>query len=508
MRGNFWAGLASGFGTGITLGKQIKEMGVNSKMADVVGQSTTDVASGEDQYQGIQQAYENAMAGAATPEEKAAVEKSYAPVLDAATKVDRTKPASVAYSLGTGDTYQSSDKPFSLDEIDVNKMQQRAGIYRNAGMNIEANQLETNAQQRRLTANQLEQSNITLANTKKLQGVETATSEYAKKLQKIDSSGNPLPMSNDDYVNIGKYHTIELAKAGLYSEAQQSASQAMEFANKKIQLETNERAAAVRDGVAAATTGNFKPAIDAYNRFIPDGAKITSIDMNKDGTLVIHRVSTIDGTDLGDTVVKGGVLEFSEGLKTLADPNAAAQYAEKTFQHDIETRKAKAAEISAAASATSAAAQAKESGVKVDAMKKEMLGYGAISKPDSQRTPEEKEAVTYITGKATATSQTPEKKQKVLDDVRQTVKDYLTAGKGAMDSLSPEAQARAQAILVRSDEMARAAVEAGLVPNSEALFKRAAAEYDAGKGKPAAGGIQGAGSGAAGTRDFSALWKK
>lgn len=363
MRGNFWAGLASGFGTGITLGKQIKEMGVNSKMADVVGQSTTDVASGEDQYQGIQQAYENAMAGAATPEEKAAVEKSYAPVLDAATKVDRTKPASVAYSLGTGDTYQSSDKPFSLDEIDVNKMQQRAGIYRNAGMNIEADQLETNAQQRRLTANQLEQSNITLANTKKLQGVETATSEYAKKLQKIDSSGNPLPMSNDDYVNIGKYHTIELAKAGLYSEAQQSASQAMEFANKKIQLETNERAAAVRDGVAAATTGNFKPAIDAYNRFIPDGAKITSIDMNKDGTLVIHRVSTIDGTDLGDTVVKGGVLEFSEGLKTLADPNAAAQYAEKTFQHDIETRKAKAAETSAAASATSAAAQASQAGV-------------------------------------------------------------------------------------------------------------------------------------------------
>lgn len=134
MRGNFWAGMASGFGTGMTLGKQFREMGINAQIADVAGQDSTPVASGEDQYQGMQQAYENAMAGATTPEEKAAVEKSYAPVLDAATKVDRTKPASVAYSLGTGGAFRQQDKPFSNDEVAGQQSADRQAIYMRNGM--------------------------------------------------------------------------------------------------------------------------------------------------------------------------------------------------------------------------------------------------------------------------------------------------------------------------------------------------------------------------------------
>ena len=133
MNGNFLSGLVSGVGTGITLGNQFRKMGVESELANVQGMGTTSVAPGDDQAAAVQQSYDKAIAGAATPEDKAKIEEAYKPTFDAVAKLKGT-PASVAYSLGTGEAFRQQEKPFTADEVAGQQSTDRQAIYQRNSM--------------------------------------------------------------------------------------------------------------------------------------------------------------------------------------------------------------------------------------------------------------------------------------------------------------------------------------------------------------------------------------
>jgi len=355
--GGFWAGLAGGLGTGLTIGEKLKQLGVNSEIAGVTGQQSTPVASGEEAAAAGMKAYQEQMDRAQTDEEKKQIEQNFRPTLDALQN-DATRPASVAYSLGAGDSFKQQDKAFSADDIAQSKLQQRADIYRKHGMNDEADRLEERAQQRQLTGYQITEAKTRADHTKKLSDVESKTSEYAKSLMKKDANGNTLPLDEDAFVNLGKYHTMALADAGLYDQARVAAKDGMDYAIKKIQSETAERQAAVArilPLVAQATPQGDQAAMEAYNRFVPDGSKAVGVVRNKDGTITVQRVSTVDGQQLPPGTFRNQA-DLVAAIQGIADPNALANQIERTFQHDILSRKTAAEEKSASAHATSASA--------------------------------------------------------------------------------------------------------------------------------------------------------
>lgn len=104
----------------------------------------TPAVSGEDAFSAGQQAYDQAMAGAQTDEQKAEVVRNYTPTLQALSD-QRATPASVAYSMGTGPAYQQRSAQFSPQEVEGAKTQTRAGIYQRAGREDDAARVLVNA---------------------------------------------------------------------------------------------------------------------------------------------------------------------------------------------------------------------------------------------------------------------------------------------------------------------------------------------------------------------------
>ena len=97
----------------------------------------TPVASGEDAYNAGMDAYNQAAAGAATDEQKAEVARNYTPTLQAL-QDQRTTPARVAYSMGTGAGFRQRSTQFTPDEVQNAKTQERAAVYSRAGLEDDA----------------------------------------------------------------------------------------------------------------------------------------------------------------------------------------------------------------------------------------------------------------------------------------------------------------------------------------------------------------------------------
>lgn len=132
MNGNFWAGLAGGIGTGMTLGQKLADLQMKNEISDVPGESSTPVVSGADANAAGMDAYQRAMDAANSPEEKAAIQQQYKPTLDALS-ANQSSPAAMAYSLGTGKSFRQQSSQFSGDDVAAQQALDRAMIYRKSG---------------------------------------------------------------------------------------------------------------------------------------------------------------------------------------------------------------------------------------------------------------------------------------------------------------------------------------------------------------------------------------
>lgn len=172
---------------------------------------------------------------------------------------------------------------------------------------------------------------------RKLKDVDTTLRAWGEKNVKKDGDGNPI-MSDDLMVNLGKMRVLKLSQHGLYDEAIKTAQDSMQYATRKIQAEEVERKSAVRDAVAAAGMGDYKKAIEVYNKFVPDGSQAVDVTPAKDGSFNVKRISAVDGAALPAGKFKN-LDHFVSSLNGLADSNALSGYIERTFKTDIESRR-------------------------------------------------------------------------------------------------------------------------------------------------------------------------
>jgi hypothetical protein len=160
----------------------------------------------------------------------------------------------------------------------------------------------------------------------------------------------------DDYMAASQFRAAALFKAGKHEEAVAASQQYLQGAAAQIQLQTAQRDEALGRAAAAASSGDFNAVKDFYNQFIPDGARVTDVRRNKDGTIQITR-ETIDGSALPPTVLKD-MGEVMSALSTFKDPMALYRYTQQQFLNDLKVREVAATEKVAGAKVTEAEATA------------------------------------------------------------------------------------------------------------------------------------------------------
>lgn len=276
-----------------------------------VGTTSGAAVSGEEAAAAGAQAQADALARATTDQERAAVQQDYAPTM-----------AALASQRGTAATPGAT---YTQDQAQGDFVKKMYAIDPSKAAQAEATQLT------------IDEGRDKAETRKKLKAVDTALRTWGEKAIPKDDQGQPM-INDGTMVNMTKMRTLLLSQQGLYDQAMATAKDGMQYATAKIQADSVQRQAATRDAVAAAGMGDFSKALEVYKQFVPDGADPTGIKPGKDGSLVMTRTSALDGAPLPAITFKN-MDHFMASLNALADGNALTAYVERTFKHDIESRK-------------------------------------------------------------------------------------------------------------------------------------------------------------------------
>lgn len=190
---------------------------------------------------------------------------------------------------------------------------------------------------------------------RKVAGVDKADTETSDWLSKrlANPDGTQRQATPDDQLAASQYRIGRLINAGNTQAAMDAMKEHSAQALVHINLQNAEREQAIGTAAAAAATGNFAPAIEAYQRYIPDGAHVTDVVPQQDGSLLVKRIGP-DGKPLADTKFKD-TGQFLAGLESFKNPMAVWQWSQAQFANNIRLREVAATEKSATASATTAA---------------------------------------------------------------------------------------------------------------------------------------------------------
>lgn len=265
-------------------------------------------------------------------------------------KADPSKSATVAMQGVTDFLGERRAGSMTDGQVDRARTMAQAGVLSKFGNPLEGQKLRQQAAQSEQMERQGVLTDLQIGRAKREEGAATKLEEanqeianYMRGRQKMDEQGNPLPFTDDDFVMAGKQRVFALADRGLFDEAQKAGREAMDYATKKIQAETTQREAAVRDAVAGIAKGDFRGAMEVFNKHVPDGNNLTNVIPNKDGSFTLERVSAVDGTKLPPVRVDN-LDKLVASVQSLADPKALTQYIDRTFKNDMETRRLKLAE--------------------------------------------------------------------------------------------------------------------------------------------------------------------
>ncbi|CDN87308.1 hypothetical protein BN948_01728 [Hydrogenophaga intermedia] len=185
-----------------------------------------------------------------------------------------------------------------------------------------------------------------------LRGIEASVGEWTQK-RLTNPDGTAREMTPDDHLELGQYHAGQLMKAGRVKEATAMAKQNQEMALGKIQRETAERNAELDKVQAAIVSGDLEAAGRFYDKYVPDGARVSGVTVDpKTGVISIERTDD-DGNPLPKASFKNRD-ELMAGLNIVRDPQALFNFSQNEFRNNLLLRqdnRAAAAEGRAAASA-------------------------------------------------------------------------------------------------------------------------------------------------------------
>lgn len=165
--------------------------------------------------------------------------------------------------------------------------------------------------------------------------------------------GSARQATPDDYLAATQFRIGRLIETGKTDEAIQAQSQYNAAALAKISLDTAQRNDAIGRTVSAIGAGDLNAAAEFYNRYVPDGSRVTGVSRGKDGQVIIQRQSE-DGQPMQPTTLKD-VNQLVATLSSFKDPMALYQWSQGEFNRDLALRadrRAAAAEGRAGAQAT------------------------------------------------------------------------------------------------------------------------------------------------------------
>jgi hypothetical protein len=181
---------------------------------------------------------------------------------------------------------------------------------------------------------------------KRDESVDTLTSDiqaFSKKFV-TNEDGTPRQPTADEQMKIAQYSATRQFAAGNAAEGARQLTALTNASLATIQLQTAQRNEELLKAIPAVQTGNLKAAQDFYNKYTPDGAKVTSIKTNKDGSLTIKRQSDT-GQALPDTFIPavrgadGNIVPATQVLvaqmQTFKDPMAFQNFVQQNLKDDL-----------------------------------------------------------------------------------------------------------------------------------------------------------------------------
>jgi hypothetical protein len=137
----------------------------------------------------------------------------------------------------------------------------------------------------------------------------------------------------DDHLAATQYRASKLMEAGKVDAAGQAIKEFQAGSFAKIQLDTAQRDQALPGVISSLNAGDFTGVRDFYNRFVPDGSKVTDVRRDKSGQIVIER-ETESGKKLQPTVLKDAS-QLTATLATFKDPMALYNWSQGEFRNQL-----------------------------------------------------------------------------------------------------------------------------------------------------------------------------
>lgn len=137
----------------------------------------------------------------------------------------------------------------------------------------------------------------------------------------------------DDYLAASQYRASQLTSAGKIDQAGQVLKDYAAQSLVKIQLQGEQRKAALGKTAAALAAGDFGAVKDFYNEFVPDGARVTDVKRGAGGELVIQRES-LDGRTLPPYTMKD-TGQLLSALNSFNDPMALYNWSQNEFKNNL-----------------------------------------------------------------------------------------------------------------------------------------------------------------------------
>ena len=207
-----------------------------------------------------------------------------------------------------------------------------ANVYRQHGDIAEAENLSARAQQQQLAGLQINEATRKDVLAKK---TETLDKDYGDWMSKrlVGEDGSYRSPTFDDNIAGAQYRASQFIKAGLPDQALAQQKDFAQAASAQIQLQDHVRRQAIDSTVSRVAAGDLEAAKEFYHKFVPDGANVTNVTKNKDGSISVER-ETLAGQKLPPTTLPDAK-HLMQSIVGMADGKAVLAYAQQEFDNNV-----------------------------------------------------------------------------------------------------------------------------------------------------------------------------
>jgi len=168
-----------------------------------------------------------------------------------------------------------------------------------------------------------------------IRDVDQQTADWFKNRLTGDD-GKQRAATVDDHLAASQFRAGKLTEAGKVQEAGKVIADHNAQALVKIQLDSAQRDQDLAKTAAALNAGDLGAVKDFYNKYVPDGARVTNVTRDATGHINIER-ETMDGRKMPPTVMKD-TGQMVSALASFKDPMALYNWSQNEFRNNLALR--------------------------------------------------------------------------------------------------------------------------------------------------------------------------